>query len=114
MGREAIGMTVKGALKTNTTIQTYSVTVSYRRVDIPLVTSRVGYGESFADALLDADKQLSDGTWKRIAISTSETIANDLRGYRPFSLSQRVIRRAENVVIKVKSCVTEVVETDAD
>jgi hypothetical protein len=89
--------------------QMYGITISYRAIDIPLVTSRVGYGWTFDEALEDADSQLSDGTWRRIVVSHPNTIYSDIQEGRAARFARSTARRGEGVVIKVEKRITTVV-----
>lgn len=89
-----------------------SLTVSYIRTDIPLATSRAGYGETYADALRDADSQLADGTWKRLVVSNPHTIMHDLEPWKHSQYARRFARNAEGVVIRIEKRISEVVEVE--
>lgn len=80
----------------------HGVTVSYRAVDRPLVTSRAGYGKTFAEALNDADSQLPDGTWRRVVVSHPGTVFSDLQSSRASRFARSTMRRGEQVVIRVE------------
>lgn len=86
--------------------------VSYRATDRPVVTSRVGYGRTYKDALQDADLQLPDGTWKRIVVSNPHTIITDLSyNYtKPFVRSSLV--KGEGEIIRVEKRILTVIECE--
>jgi hypothetical protein len=84
----------------------YGVTVSYRNENVPMVTSRAGYGKTFANAIRDADSQLPDGTWRRIVVSHPGTTFSDLQTTRAARFARSTMRRGENVVVRVEKRVT--------
>lgn len=56
-----------------------TVTVTYKREDDNLITTKVGYGDDYYGALQDADEQLRPGAWVRLAISQPSSVLADLR-----------------------------------
>lgn len=56
-----------------------SVTVTYKREDDNLITTKVGYGDDYQEALRDADEQLRPGAWTRLAISQPSSVLTDMR-----------------------------------
>ena len=92
--------------------QLRSVLVSYRRADAPIVTSRTGYGETYSAALLDADRQLADGIWKRLVVSTPSSIRRDIDPSRIARLARRTLQNGEGITIRVERCVSEVLDVE--
>jgi len=90
--------------------QLYGLTVSYRNEAVPVVTSRVGYGKTLAAALLDADSQLPDGTWRRIIVSHPGSIYVDLQMDRVSRFARSTTKRGENVVVRVERRISVVVD----
>lgn len=99
-------------LRRDTRGEMRSVTVSYQRVDIPLVTSRVGYGKTYSDALRDADSQLSDGTWRRLAVSNPNSILTDIATTNAARFARGTLRRGEGTVIRVEKRISEVLDVE--
>lgn len=71
-----------------------------------------GFGESVNEAIEHADSQLSEGSWKRLSISTPQSIFTDLRGRTKHNIQMsshaaRALRRGEGAVVEVR--VTRVV-----
>lgn len=92
--------------------KTYYITASYRNVAVPLVTSRVGYGGTFAEALADADSQLPDGTWKRLVVTTPESVYGDLLTTRTARFARSTLRQGEGVTVRVEHRVSvEILES---
>lgn len=85
-----------------------SVVVSYRMVDRPIVTTRTGWGKTYKAALVDADSQLSDGTWKRTCVCNPGSIHEDLR--QEHTRKRRIGIRGEGVVIRVERRISEVID----
>jgi hypothetical protein len=56
-----------------------SCTVTYRRTD-ETVAVLVGYGDSLAARIADADSQLPAGVWTRVTVSTPASIYTDVVG----------------------------------
>ena len=59
-----------------------NITASYRRHFGSECRTLPGYGGSLPEAVWDADSRLPVGRWVRVAVSSAETILNDLRGVR--------------------------------
>lgn len=78
------------------------ITVSYARDDSVLVTSRVGYGMTYDEALVDADRQLPNGVWKRLTCSTPASVLDDLGETRASRIARLLKRRGEGEVITVE------------
>lgn len=87
-----------------------SCTVSYRSETAPLVTSRVGYGKTFRDALLDADSQMPDGLWRRIVVSHVQSVYTDVTGDRISRAGRNHLKYGENVVVRIERRISEVVD----
>jgi hypothetical protein len=81
----------------------YEITVSYRSdTNKNIFVTRIGWGNSKSDALEDADGQLPNGTWIRVAVSSPRSIFMDLQ-----SRTIRTRKRAgEGVRILVEKRIT--------
>lgn len=82
----------------------YEITVSYRsETNKDIFVTRVGWGHSKYEALEDADGQLPNGTWIRVAVSSPRSIFMDLQS--------RIIRTrnraGEGVRILVEKRITQ-------
>lgn len=87
----------------------YGITVSYRNENVPVVTSRVGYGKTLDAALQDADSQLPDGVWKRVVVSHPGSIYVDLQMTNAARFARSTMRRGEGATIRVEKRVSEVI-----
>jgi hypothetical protein len=91
-----------------------SVTITYRRADENLITSRAGIGRTVKDAVLDADRQLKPGDWRRVAVSTPSSIYTDVKRRPGKARGAGWLKQFEGKLIRVEASAVTVMEDDDD
>lgn len=80
----------------------FEVTVSYLRHDGLTLVTRVGWGKTLAEAVTHSDEQLPSGEWKRLVVSTRNSVYNDLKNAGQKRTLTGVLARYEGETVTVE------------